>query len=137
MQPYLTALSLRTKQIPFIDLATDNISGFLKLTIILGLIALTVAVARMVPPFFRKLFLYPRDLTAAIVASLYSLLVIVMFPLFFTTVTPKPLSFARLELTVGGWLHIIVAITAVVTVLVVAVKVRLSEGHARMVAYGQ
>ena len=133
----LTKLGLVMKQFSFIELATDNIPDILMIAIFLGPIGLAVAVARMVPPFFRRLYIYPRNLTAAIIASLYSLIVVGIFPMTYSsTVRERSMLLYELELTIGGWLHIVVAITAVVTVVVVAVKVRLSEAHARKVVYG-
>jgi len=123
----------------FIKLTTEyilSISGIQKAVIVLGPIGLAVAVVLMLLPFFRWVLFVPRDLVVAMIASLYSLISIgILLVDFSSTVNDGTLNLAQLELTPGGWFYFIVVITAVVTVLVVYVKVKKCATHSRMVGY--
>jgi len=107
--------------------------GGVVLLIVIGVLALVIALVIMVLPFFRKVQYVPRNLTFAKSAILYSymlnMLIIIAMEV---AVSSQAHGLANFSVTFGGWLYISVGITAVISVFMLSSRTKKFEAHWRM-----
>jgi len=128
----VTALLLLSQNFSFVGLIGEGFPGVIGPLIIPGPIALVIALVLMAMPFIRRTPPVPRDLAAAIIASIYSLISVgISLLVLSSTLSDNLWNLAKMELTFGGWLFFIVAITAVVTALAALAKVNTPVAQAQ------
>jgi len=110
--------------------------GVLIFFIILGPLALAASIIMMLLPFIRNTLFTPRNLTLAKVATIYSFLVdALIMILLVASAGSSSYDLAKGGLTFLGWLYLIAAITAIVTVIMASSRVKQATQH--MATVGQ